>query len=177
MKYVACYILILALLSSCGSDANIVPDQRTAIENYIQNRYPDYFEQNGVYKCVTNMDRPEYAKLDIANYGDSIWFHFAAYTFESSPSTTPYFTDIAEIVEGDTVLNPRYWPNGPQAVKIGSTPLIKGLTAGLPDCRAGDSVYLFITSDLGYDDKTIGVVEKNTALMYFLKIENVKKQQ
>ena len=176
MRYIASCILGLCLLSGCGSDSNIVPDQRTAIESYIANRYPDYIVQNGVYKCVTNMDRPEYATAEIASSGDSVWFHFAAYTFGSSPAASPYFTDIAEILEGDTVRNPKYWPNGPQAVKIGATPMIKGLTAGLPECRTGDSVLLFITSDLGYDDKTVGVVEKNTALMYFLKIENVKKQ-
>lgn len=176
MRYATSCLLILFLLSGCGSDSNIVPDQRSAIENYVESRYPDYVVQNGVYKCVTNMDRSGYETATIASPGDSIWFHFAAYTFESSPSTSPYFTDIAEILEGDTVLNPKYWPHGPQAVKIGATPLIRGLTAGLPECRTGDSVLLFITSDLGYDDKTVGVVEKNTALMYFLKIENVKKQ-
>ena len=174
--FLASCVLVCSLLASCGSDSNIVPDQRSAIENYIENRYPDYIVQNGVYKCVTNLDRSGYDAATAAASGDSIWFHFAAYTFGSSPSSSPYFTDIAEILEGDTVLNPKYWPNGPQAVKIGATPLIKGLTAGLPDCRTGDSVLLFITSDLGYDDKSVGVVEQNTALMYFLKIENVKKQ-
>ena len=62
-------------------------------------------------------------------------------------------------------------------VKIGAGSVIKGLDNALPSCRTGDTVQVFIPTDLGYGDKSAGVVPANTALMYLINIQNITKNR
>lgn len=165
-------ILSVSMFCSCGSDTEIIPNQKTAIESFLGQK--EYTVQEGVYKFVANSNRDGYDNAPMAIAGDSVIYNFEAYTFISSPEAL-FYTNKPEVIKTLTGLNSQYWIKEPLRVKVGTTPMMKGLANGLPYCKQGDSVVLFITSDLAYGDKQAGIVQSNTALMYILNIENVKK--
>lgn len=168
-------LLLLLLGYGCGKDTNIVPDQRTAIIKYLESQKFEYTTQGGVYKYIANIDREGRDKAKEAIVGDSLSFRFEAYTFTSAPGTI-FYTNKVAVAAGMTGLNTTYWSFEPTKVKVGqSEGIIKGIANALPYCREGDSVLLYITSDLAYGDKFVSLIEKNTALQYIVNIENIKK--
>ena len=171
--------LTCALTCGCsGTVDNDISSQRSSFESYFNSHNLDYSIQNGVYKCVVNSDRDGYDTAPVVSSGDSVYFYFEAYTFDSSPASSCYFSNRPDTI--DTLakygLNPELWPYGPQKIKLGKTSLISGLNRGLSGCCLGDSVQLLISSDLAYDDKYVGVLEPNTAVLYILNIVNVIKE-
>lgn len=165
------------LLWGCSGSSKVLEDQRTAIERYLDGKALPYVLQSGVYKHLGNAGREGYEDDPVVKTGDSLKFDFAAYFFSSSTGLGRlYYTNIASIIEADTILNPIYWPAAPLEAKLGVTPLIAGLTLGLPDSRQGDSVLLFFASDLGYGGKPNGIIPDNTALVWVIKINEVIKQ-
>ena len=164
----------LCLTYSCGSDADVLPNQREAFVKYLDNKSIEYVEVEGVYKSILNEDRYGREQLPDSKSGDSLVFNFEAYTFGSSPSKQWFFTNKKELVDADEDLNSKYWDLTPLKVKIGSGGLIKGLESGLPNCRVGDSIHLYITSDLAFGDLPIDGVESNSAILYILNIIDLK---
>ncbi len=172
----ATVLTALCLAFGCGTDRDIVPDQRTAIENYLNSKQiTDYTIQDGVYRFVPNDDRETYDTDPAAAPGDSVYFMFEEYVFTSSGPGQLCYTNKSAIIGADTVINPQFWPLDPLGVRVGSTGLIAGLTRGLPGCRQGDSVVMLITSDLAYGDHPMGVVQRNKTIMMMLNILEVKK--
>lgn len=185
-------VFVLLCMFSCGTQDDTIPSQISAIERYLRSQgvyslqeYEDdatgtitkyYTVQNGVYKYIVNRDREDCPEESMqSEVGDSIILRFAAYVFSGSRASL-YYTNIPELVEGIDNLNTQYWNFEPLRVKIGSTPIINGLANALPYCQKGDSVVLFVTSDLGFDDDPVGTVPVNSTLMYGLNVENVIKQ-
>lgn len=178
MRFAALTAILLLLLlgHGCGgADSNIIPDQRTAIIKYMESQKFDYITQGGVYKYIANIDREGRDKAKEAIAGDSLSFNFEAYTFTTAPGTI-FYTNKKDVAARMTGLNTKYWSFEPVRVKVGrSEGIIKGLANALPYCREGDSVLIYITSDLAYGDKFVSLIEKNTALQYIVTIENIKK--
>lgn len=185
-------VLVLLCMSSCGSQEDTIPSQINAIERYLrsqgvysQQEYEQdvtgtitkyYTVQNGVYKYIVNRDREDRPDESLqSETGDSIILRFAAYVLSGSRPAL-YYTNIPELVDGVANLNTQYWSFEPLRVKIGTTPIIKGMANALPYCQKGDSVVLFATSDLGFDDDPVGTVPINSTLMFGLNVENVIKQ-
>ena len=46
----------LCLTYSCGSDADILPNQRESIVKYLDSKDVEYTNVNGVYKSILNID-------------------------------------------------------------------------------------------------------------------------
>lgn len=178
MRYIGlCVVTFIAfMVCSCGSDADMLPNQRENISKYLESKDLGYTMQDGVYKHIANSSRPGYENATVANLGDSVTYRFEAYVFTSSPEQL-YYTNKPNII--DTLakrgLNTAYWSKMPAKMKVGSTELIKGLANGIPYSRKGDSVVLFFTSDMAYDKYSIGTVPSNSAVMYVINIDNVKK--
>lgn len=187
-------IFLAAFFCSCNKTEDYVTAQQTAIERYLAGRKiynrasaPEnetgetmqYYDiQNGVYKYTENEYRttrpPE---SEAATKGDSITFYFRAYTFSSRIEALFYTNVEEEILALGSHLNAKYWSTEPLTVKIGAGSVIKGLDNALPSCRTGDTVQVFIPTDLGYGDKSAGVVPANTALMYLINIQNITKNR
>lgn len=178
-------------MTACGVQEDAVPGQISTIERYLRSQgvypYEEWLEdgtgaiqhyytvQEGVYKYVVNGEREgRPGESQQCERGDSVVFRFAAYVFTGSQNAL-FYTNIAGLAEG-TGLNTDYWSFEPRRIKIGTTPVIKGLENALPYCCKGDSVALFITSDLGFDDNNIGTVPINSALLFALNIDDVIKQ-
>ena len=67
------------------------------------------------------------------------------------------------------------WSTEPLAIKLGSTEILEGLELALPGCREADSVQVYMSSNLAYGKKLIGVVPKNSMVAWYMKIEKVTK--
>lgn len=166
-------LLAVALLSAgCSADEDIVAKQEENIEKYLSSNALEYVYENGVYKYIAS--RTADATAVEAQKGDSVVFRFAGYTFGSAPAGL-FYTNNRYLVEGDTLLNTTYWSFEPKRVKLGDGSIIKGLEKALLNSMQGDSLLVFMTSEMGYGDKAMGAVDMNTALMYVLNIESVKR--
>ena len=176
MKFQAVWIAVAACaaLIGCKSSTDVTPDQRTAFERYLDGLQVEYTQQGGVYRVVANSDREGYESAPEIEAGDSAYLYFAGYTFASSTRKL-YYTNMESVAGSVEGLDTEYWSYDPWRIRMGATPMIKGLGNGLPGCRQGDSVALFITSDLAYDDKQVGMVGPNTAVMMIVNVEKVIK--
>lgn len=187
-------LLFAAICSSCNKLEDYVTAQKTAIEKYLESRkiynrasapenetgevFQYYDIQKGVYKYTENenrADRP--TESQAAARGDSITFYFRAYTFTNRIDALFYTNVEEEILALGSHLNAKYWSTEPVKIKIGAGSVIKGLDNALPSCRVGDTVQVFIPTDLGFGGDAAGVVPANTALMYLINIENITKNR
>jgi hypothetical protein len=168
---------LLLLLAGCGKD-DILNNQNTAITKYLDSKGTEYWQQEGVYKYIHNINRGGRSDLPIAGRGDQVSFWFAGYEFVSGPNNVPFYTNIKDAIKINNInFDPTFWSFEANLATLGTTPMFKGLERGLPGSCAGDSLYLFMTSDLAYGGKGMGLVPKNTAVMYFVYIDKVIKQQ
>jgi FKBP-type peptidyl-prolyl cis-trans isomerase 2 len=60
-------------------------------------------------------------------------------------------------------------------IKVGAGEILTSLEEALVGRMEGDSVAVFLTSDNGYGSSAMGTVEENTALMWVLNVEQIKK--
>lgn len=175
MRNIAAAILIFSGLLFAGcNDTDILDEQRSAIERYLTGK--DYVTASGVYKQTVNADREYPPETVMIDWGDSVEFMFAAYQFGTTIAQASYFTNMANLLEGNNILNQQYWPLDPKAVKVGDGQLVKGLENGLLGSREADSVWLYLTSDLCYGKKTNGLVPKDTPTAWLIVVDKVTKQ-
>ena len=168
-------LLMVAMLPSCEGDDESVEKQETLILNYLNRQNLTYTLDDGIYKVVYgDTERPDYESLPMAQEGDSVVFRFAGYVFNGAPIYL-FYTNNRYLVEGDTVLNSEYWSFEPKRIKLGDGSIIKSLERPLLNSRAGDSLLVFITSELGFGDESMGVVPENSAMMYVLNVDEVIK--
>lgn len=164
----------LFLAAGCSDADTTESDQRAAFEKYLSGLGIPYTEQNGAFRYVVNADREGYEEAAEAAWGDSVKFGFALMEFQSRPSEL-IFTNIESLVAGDTVLNPQYWSFAPLGVKLGSTPLMEGLSYALQGGRQGDSVVVLLTSEAAFGDKPVGIVPADTPVVWSVIINEVVK--
>ena len=176
LRTVGKWFIAVAFIATVGCKANedYSPDQRTTFERYLDGRGVEYTQQNGVYRVIGNSNRDGYDSATILDYGDSAYLYYAAYLFSSS-SPTLYYSNMSSVADSVPGLNTEYWPSDPFKIKLGATPMISGMGNGLPGCREGDSVALFITSDLAYGADRVGMVPPNSPVMMIVNVEKVIK--
>lgn len=166
--------LIIALsltgvaLTSCGESDEFLVEQGEKMVKYIESQQLEYTIEGGTYKvCLVEGDQSRQAQR-----GDSLTFNYAGFLFDSSPKGL-FTTSWDYLVDTEEGLNTEYWSFEPKRIKLGDGTIIKGIENALVNCCAGDSLQLFITSDLGYGDEEVGAVSKNSALMFLVKVEQI----
>ena len=182
-------LVTASLLYSCGTsdEDTIIPDQREAITQFLDNNELEYEEVNSVFRHfpsprTSNPDAP------VVKQGDEVGIYFelynATYTKQNgslAPVPTTALYSNKKFIQ-DTLrklnLNTEYWPSceEPLNAKVGSGELITGLNRGLVGCRKGDSVLLFITSNLAFGEKPTSIIPANTAILYIVNIQTVNNQ-
>ena len=167
--------LVVSGLPGCSNDDEI-DTQRTAIEKYLTSKNYAYDNRGGALCYTANRDRADYETAEIASGGDQVTFNFAAYIFNSGLGSL-YYTNIAELAEKNLAgLDTEFWSFEPVTARVGNSGLVKGVDLALNGCREGDSVQVFLTSELCYDKKQTGILPKNTPTVFILKITDVTKQ-
>lgn len=164
-RYLLIIISTIIAFSSC-EDVNEIDDQRTNIVSYLTTYSYSYTQFDNAYRYIVE----EYEDNEAITNGSTFYMDFAAYTFTTAPSTL-YYTNIESYLEDDlSGLNTEYWSFEPKEVTLGTTDLIEGLTTCLKGCHYGDSINVFICSDLAFEDKGVGIITESTAVMYAIRI-------
>ena len=195
MKHFLTILFLLPLLVSCEQEDTIL-SERDKIEKYLTSsrrmvsesevgdvieNNPDFYSVFGryAYRHIVNYYDEGRDERPVVEMGDNIEIRFNAYTFTGSEPTLSnlYWSNIHETIidVGDKSNYTLDWSTEPLAIKLGSTEILEGLELALPGCREADSVQVYMSSNLAYGKKLIGVVPKNSMVAWYMKIEKVTK--
>ena len=191
-------IMMMTLLVGCNDDDKVVESQRTSIERYLTSSHsprliakeeienslepdPKFYERLSVdlYRYIaTYYDEGRDARAEVVS-GAEVELVYTAYIFKgSAPKVSMvYATNDADVIAelADLGLNVEYWSEEPLKIKLGSTNIITGLEKSLLGCREGDVVEAYMTQRVAYNDKAMGVVVRDTPVVWYYTINSVVK--
>ena len=196
MKKFLAILFLLPLLVACEQEDTLL-SERDKIEKYLtssrhmvsESEIGDVIENNPpfynlfgryAYRHIVNYYDEGREERPVVELGDKIEIRFDAYTFTGSEPTKAniYWSNIHETIidVGDKSNYTLDWSTDPLVIELGSTNILEGLELTLPGCREADSVQVYMSSNLAYGKKLIGVVPKNSMVAWYMKIEKVTKE-
>ena len=196
MKKFLAILFLLPLLVACEQEDTLL-SERDKIEKYLissrhmvsESEIGDVIENNPpfynlfgryAYRHIVNYYDEGREERPVVEWGDKIEIRFDAYTFTGSEPTKAniYWSNIHETIidVGDKSNYTLDWSTDPLVIELGSTNILEGLELTLPGCREADSVQVYMSSNLAYGKKLIGVVPKNSMVAWYMKIEKVTKE-
>lgn len=172
--------LCTLLMVSCGSkDDNTVADQRTAIENFLTSAYGEdgYDKIDNVYRVSIEREG-NYNRSKRLEKGDIARFYFAGYEFTTRRVEPAFFSNVGWIIDElrEAGLTDTYWDKDIYETKLGEGKVIRGIEKGIEGCREGDSVRVFLTTDLAFGSYYISDLDPYSAVEYVIWLEEVEKQ-
>lgn len=195
MKKFLTILILLATLAGCKQEDTLL-SERDKIEKYLTSSRrmvadtelgnviednPAFYSVFGryAYRHIVNYYEAGREDRPVVEWGDRLEIRFDAYTFTGSePSTSAiYWSNDAETIQelGKKSGNTLDWSTEPLAITLGTTAILEGLERALPGCHEGDSVQIYMTSNLAYGKHLVGVVPKNSMVAWYIKIEKVTK--
>ena len=195
MKKFLTILILLATLAGCKQEDTLL-SERDKIEKYLTSSRrmvadtelgnviednPAFYSVFGryAYRHIVNYYDAGREDKPVVEWGNRLEIRFDAYTFTGSePSTSAiYWSNDAETIQelGKKSGNTLDWSTEPLAITLGTTAILEGLERALPGCHEGDSVQVYMTSNLAYGKHLIGVVPKNSMVAWYMKIEKVTK--
>ena len=195
MKKFLTILILLATLAGCKQEDTLL-SERDKIEKYLTSSRrmvadtelgnviednPAFYSVFGryAYRHIVNYYEAGREDRPMVEWGDRLEIRFDAYTFTGSePSTSAiYWSNNAETIQelGKKSGNTLDWSTEPLAITLGTTAILEGLERALPGCHEGDSVQIYMTSNLAYGKHLVGVVPKNSMVAWYIKIEKVTK--
>ena len=195
MKKFLTILILLATLAGCKQEDTLL-SERDKIEKYLTSSRrmvadtelgnviednPAFYSVFGryAYRHIVNYYEAGREDKPVVEWGDRLEIRFDAYTFTGSePSTSAiYWSNDAETIQelGKKSGNTLDWSTEPLAITLGTTAILEGLERALPGCHEGDSVQIYMTSNLAYGKHLVGVVPKNSMVAWYIKIEKVTK--
>ena len=141
---------------------------------------PHFYSTFGRYAyryIPTYYDEGRDSRAEVA-WGDTVELYFDAYVIENGKPTTIYWSNTEATFAKFRSENPDFtvdWSTEPLRVTLGQTEMLEGLNMTLPGCREKDSVQVFMTYDLAYGKKIVGMVPKKSAVAWYMKINKVEK--
>lgn len=195
MKKFLTILILLATLAGCKQEDTLL-SERDKIEKYLTSSRrmvadtelgnviednPAFYSVFGryAYRHIVNYYEAGREDRPVVEWGDRLEIRFDAYTFTGSePSTSAiYWSNNPETIQelGKKSGNTLDWSTEPLAITLGTTAILEGLERALPGCHEGDSVQIYMTSNLAYGKHLVGVVPKNSMVAWYIKIEKVTK--
>lgn len=186
---------MLPLVVGCKEEDTILTE-RDKIERYLSNRglhaenelgglietNPPFYSSFGsyAYRHIVNYYDEGREERPAIEWGDKIKVKFFnAYVFTGSePSNSSIFwSNVPEVITkiGGVSDNTLDWSTDPLVIELGTTEILAGLEYALPGCREADSIQVYMTSNLAYGKKMLGVVPKDSMIAWYMKIEKVTK--
>lgn len=190
--------LAAMLVVGCNDNDSIVEQERTSIERYLTSSHsprliskadvenslefnPPFYERlsQDVYRYIaTYYDADRDLRCEVEQ-GDVVSMTVTAYQFTGSkPSVAMvYFTNEQSVIASleELGLNTQYWTSEPLVLKLGETNIIKGVSMSLLGCREGDQVEVYMTHEAAYGKDAVGVLEKETSVLWVYTIDSVTK--
>lgn len=152
-----------------------IADQEAAIDSYINQNFKDYpiVRRNGSNR-ITVDTTIIYSNEDSLVFGDSLYFYYAGYTFNNSP-TSLFSTNNEAVAEqnGFVTTDPDY-----SVKKIPFTDgcMISGLVNGLYGVREGGHYIIVFSAKYGFYDTYVYTIPKMSALAYEIWVDKVIKK-
>ena len=195
MKKFLAILFLLPLVVSCEQEDTLL-SERDKIEKYLTSSRrmveksevgnviednPAFYEIFGryAYRHIVNYYDEGRENKPVVEWGDKVEIRFDAYTFTGSEPAISnlYWSNIHETIleVGDKSNYTLDWSEEPLTIVLGQTEILEGLELTLPGCHEADSVQVYMTSNLAYGKKLIGVVPKNSMVAWYMKIEKVTK--
>ena len=145
---------------------------------------PEYYTNYGnqAWRYIATMYAEGRESWVEADRNDVVEISFDAYVFNySNPiSTTPYWSNrqstIDRFVASNEYFDPEYWSTNPYVIRLDSGDGMPGLRRALVGCREGDTVEIYMTYKTAYDEEIIGVVPKQSPVVWMLKVDKVTKK-
>jgi len=185
-------------LVSCTDDDNAIESQRNDIVRYLTSTHVPRLISAEDVESSLEVDPPFYDVTDrivyryISNYyddgregrpsverGDEVELTYTAYVFTGGVPRTEsvYASNDAEVIAAlvEAGLNAEYWSTDPLRIKLGATDIIKGVALSLDGCREGDEVEAYMTFDAAYGDDVVGIVPKESAVVWIYTVDKVNK--
>lgn len=172
-------VLYVALLcistASCKAEDEYNTDisQRERIVKYLDGLDQRYETFNDIYRLKLNV-KPSTPGVRV-NEGDSVWLNYAIYTFDTKPDSL-VTTNIAQLAT-EWKLSTDFLSLVPLDMIYGEGKVFKGWEQGMQNSISGDSMMIFVPSDLAYGDKINGIVKKSTTIAIFVAITESKSNQ
>ena len=201
IRNVAILALVVLLFAGCKQEDDIMTKQQESTVRYLESSHsPRLISEKAAAESLE--EKPEY----YTNYGNQAWRYIAtmyaegreswveadrndvveisfdAYVFNySNPiSTTPYWSNrqstIDRFVASNEYFDPEYWSTNPYVIRLDSGDGMPGLRRALVGCREGDTVEIYMTYKTAYDEEIIGVVPKQSPVVWMLKVDKVTKK-
>lgn len=190
--------LAAMLVVGCNDNDSIVEQERTSIERYLTSSHSPRLISKADVENSLEFNPPFYERLSqdvyryIATYydadrdlrreveqGDVVSMTVTAYQFTGSkPSVAMvYFTNEQSVIASleELGLNTQYWTSEPLVLKLGETNIIKSVSMSLLGCREGDQVEVYMTHEAAYGKDAVGVLEKETSVLWVYTIDSVTK--
>ncbi len=187
-------------LASCADDDDATESQRSAIVRYLTSAHvprlisaeeaetsldidPPFYDVIGrnVYRYISNYYDGDRDERPSAQSGDEVELTYTAYIFTGGVPRTEsvYASNDAETIAtlAEAGLNAEYWTTDPLRVKLGATDIIKGVALSLEGCREGDEAEVYMTFDMAYGDDVVGVVPKESAIVWMYTVNKVNKSR
>ena len=189
-------VVAMMFAAGCNDNDTKVESARTSIERYLTSSHSPRLIPKSEVENSIEYNPPFYERLSqdvyryIATYyqsgrdsrrevamGDVVELRVTAYTFSgSTPSLSAvYFTNEQTVLDqlAELGLDTQYWSSEPVIVKLGETNIIKGVELSLIGCRETDQVEVYMTSKAAYGNDALGVIKKESAIMWSYTIDKV----
>ena len=163
------------LLLSCAKEEKelTVADQEAAIESYINQNFSQYYivRRGGSNRII--VDTTVVGATDSLEYGDSLYFYYAGYTFTSSPSSLFSTNNEYLATESGFSLSDQDF----SIKKVHFTPgaMISGLENGLYGVKDGEHCVILFSAKYGFYDDYVYNIPKLSALAFEIWVEDVVK--
>ncbi len=188
----------MVFVVGCNDDDKIVESERTSIERYLTSSHqprlipkeevensieynPPFYEKLSmdVYRYIATYYDANREQREEVEEGDVVELTVTAYIFAGrAPSiSSVYFTNEESVLKSlsSEGLNTEYWTTEPVVVKLGESSIIKGVEQSLLGCREGDKVEVYMTHNAAYEDKAMGILKKESPVMWIYTITNLIK--
>lgn len=201
MKFKAILLSLLSLLVvGCnGLDTELLESEQKKMISFLTSKHnprliaesevaesleenPAFYSEVGryAYRYIQDYYNANRASQVVLKQGDRIaitfWCHdFSSYSVPSNGNL--YFTNDEQFRQGltESGLNVEYWSFEPKIVTLGAGDILSNIEGALVGCRVGDTVEVYLSSNLAYGDKWVGVTNLEAPMAFVCKIISVEK--
>ncbi len=200
MKFKAIFLSLLSLLVvGCnGVDTELLESEQKKMVSFLTSKHnprliaesevkdaleedPAFYTEVGryAYRFIQDYYNADRESQEVLEQGDKIaitfWCHdFSSYAVPSNSNL--YYTNDEQYRQGliEAGLNVEYWSFEPKVITLGSGDILSGIESALVGCRVGDTVEVYLSSNLAYGDKWVGVTNLQAPMAFICKIANLE---
>ena len=201
IRNIVIFAIALLLFAGCEQADEILAKQQDSTERYLTSSHvprlmteqeaavsleenPEYYTNysNLTWRYIATMYAEGHDSWVEADENDVVEISFDAdvFNYTNPVNTTPYWSNrqatIDLLVARNEYFDPQYWSVEPYVINLGGGGAVSGLRRALVGCREGDSVEIYMTFKEAYGDDIIGVVPKQSPVVWLLTVDKVTKQ-